>query len=308
MLNAPNFPEQLCQLVHFTEVWKRLIAAHSKSHGGKPYALLVLGYSGVGKTALAQEYFKAFPKRIENEKLIMPVLYVALTDTTTPKCLVQQLLGAMNVSDYNRANTLLQLQSRLLKLLQQHEVQMVIIDEVQECLPRAYGPARQKIIKLLSWLIDHSQLPFALFGTPIAKKLITFGDQNDEYKTEEQFSRRCYAPIDLKPIPPASNYWLEAVNFFMDKRNQPRFDATFEMHRAFLNRLYIATEGRIALLEKLMIHIPANQNFLDSRSRMTLAYAFHSTISNSKANPFRDEDFDDAQVEATIQILKEAFR
>lgn len=308
MIIAPRFPAELCQLVHYTEVWNRLFTTHSKSNGGIPYALLVLGYSGVGKTALAQQYFRAFPKRVENEKVVMPVLYVALTDTSSPKCLVQQILGAMNVTDFNRANTLLQLQSRLLKLLKQHEVQMVIIDEVQECLPRAHGPARQKIIKLLSWLIDHSQLPFALFGTPIAKKLITFGEKNDEYKTEEQFSRRCYAPINLSPIPPASNYWLDAVNFFMDKRNQPRFDAKLEMHRSFMNRLYIATDGRMALLEKFMIHVPENLRFLDSSSRKTLAHVFYTTISNSKQNPFLDTDYDDAEVEATIQLLKKGLK
>lgn len=304
---STTFPTSLCKLRHFERVWERLQETHCKRHA-IPYSLLVLGQSGVGKSALARAYCESHPVVPTPSKLIMPVLYVALTDTTTPKALVEQLLHALNVTAFNRSTTLLQLQDRLLHLLSMHQVELVIIDEVQECLPRAHGPARQKIIKLLTWLIDHSQIPFALFGTPIAENLFRFGADNEEYKTEEQFSRRCYAPIRLTAIPPMSQSWLAAANYFLDKRDHSPFDIKYQSHKGLLNRLYLATSGKFGLLEKFLLHLPSDINMFDEQQLPILAKVYATTISDKNLNPFDDVVFNDIELESHIQRFKQEFK
>lgn len=280
-----------------------MVKTHQKEHG-IPYSSLVLGQSGVGKSAIAKAYYKSFPQKLCDGIDVKPVVYVSLTDTTTPKGLVEQLLHALNVTTFNRTNNLLELQDRLLKLLKKHKVEFVIIDEVQECLPKVSGPARQKIIKQLTWLIDNSKIPFAMFGTPIAENLLTFGVGTEDYKSEEQFSRRCYSPIRLTPIPPKSNSWLKAVNYFVSKRSEPELTTSDELQIDLINRLYVATEGRFGLLEKFMIHLPLDLNILLPESRETMAQVFYRTISDKKLNPFIFEDYDDVKIEAAIQQLK----
>lgn len=308
MINCSNtFPTNLCKLRHFEKLWEMLHETHSKRFA-IPYSLLVLGQSGVGKSALARAYCESHPMVPTPTKLIMPVIYIALTDTTTPKALVEQLLFALNVTAHNRATTLLGLQDRLLNLLRDHKVEMVIIDEVQECLPRAHGPARQKIIKLLTWLIDHSKIPFALFGTPIAENLLRFGANTEEYKTEEQFSRRCYAAVRLVAIPPRCDSWLASVNYFLKKRSHSVFDIKYQSHKTLLDRLYLATSGKFGLLEKFMLHMPSEINIFDERELTVLAKVYAFTISDKILNPFDKAVFSDIEVERLIQGYMQEFK
>lgn len=299
-VNAPPFPNHLCKLTHYAKLWELLVKTHNKSTT-IPYSLVVLGESGVGKSALARAYSDAYPKTNATDRVIMPVLYFALTDTSSPNSLLEQTLRALTITQFNRRCTLLSLQDRLLKLLKEHNVELIIIDEVQECLPRAHGPARQKIIKLLTWLIDHSKIPFVMFGTPIAQNLLRFGEQSDEYKTEEQFSRRCYPPVNLTAILPRSHSWLNAVNFFLDKLQHPHFNIEFESHKDLLNRLYIATSGKFGLLEKFMLHLPVDINMFDEQRLTTLARVYFDTISTKKSNPFNISSISDVEIEGLIE-------
>ena len=300
------FPETLCQLPFLNSLWLTIAETHHKQCE-KTYNLLVLSQSGVGKSALAKAYKAEYPSVKINEKLIIPVIYIALTDTASPKALVEQLLYSFNITRFNRSVSLLELQDRFLFLLKAHQVELIIIDEVQECLPRAQGPAKQKIIKLITWLTDHGGVPFVLFGTPIAKNMLQFGVDTEEYKTEEQLSRRCCAPIVLPAIQPFSKSWLKAVNFFLEKCSHPHLDASYKSHQSIMNRLYLATKGKFGLLEKFMLHLPEGINLHDENANKLLSKVYIKTIliSNTGLNPFCEDTFSDTDIEIKLYLMKE---
>lgn len=303
-MNNAAFPSQLCKLRQTETLWERLRETHQCDHR-IPYGMLIVGKSGVGKTALAKAYQESFPPIETPEKKIFPVVYVALTETRSPKGLVEQLVNAFNITRFNRATTLLSLQERLLNLIKVHKVEFFIIDEVQECIPTSYGRARQDIVKQITWLINETKLPFAFFGTPIAKELVSFS--SDTYKDEEQLSRRLYAPLQLSAIPPMSASWMDSINFFLLKRDHPPLDKQYNSHQTLMNRLYLATSGKFGLLEKFMLHLPTGLNLLDEHAHEVLTAAYRKTISTSPLSPFDDKDFGMVELAHHMQRLKSEY-
>jgi len=266
-------------------------------HFGVNYGLLITGESGVGKTFLGINYTNKHPVKQTPEKAIHPVLFVKLTETKTANDLLLQIMKSLSRVT-NKPNTKSHLiQDRLHFLFIEHGVQLVIIDEVQECLTDIDGITSQRMAKQFCALIDNNPaVSFVLIGTPVASRLLKlkYGKAECRLKNEEQLSRRFLAEKTLHSIPSRCKCWLDCCNYFSYQHGISLFTLC---DKAILNRLHVATLGKIGLLNKLFAITQKNagEKLL---SRFELAYL--TGLNSSAYNPFDERAYSDRDI---INIL-----
>lgn len=278
-----------------TEAWEYI----SKIHQNKNYSGLLTGVSGVGKSYLAKTYTQQFPQSELDEKNIIPVLYVKLGATSTPTDLLHQILMALGCTVMNSKERPYTALERLLHLLNEQSVELIIIDEVQECLPDTDGIRAQQMAKQFAGLVDKASIPVILMGTPLAKRIIELAYKGGD--KEEQLSRRFLAPHQLSPCPSQCQAWINMVNFYQLKYGFNRLTA--QSHKDLLNRIYIATNGMHGLLNKLYAQmLPADyKNTAQYIRAFEEAYKF--AIRNSEDNPFNADMINAQQTERNIEDL-----
>ncbi len=262
-------------------------------HGDFHYAMLITGESGVGKTFLAQSYIQGFPVQESKTKAIIPVVYCKLTQTKTANDLLNQLTYALGASSEKNITKSYIIEKRLQHLIKEHHVELIIVDEVQECLPDIEGITAQRMAKQFAALIDNTQIPFILLGTPVAARLLklNYGSKACKLAKEEQLARRFIAEQILLPIPARCQAWLDCVNYFCNKYIFKTFSI---QDKILLNRLYVATQGKPGLLNKLFSFLPTQHTDISVED---LFQSFELSISIQANNPFdchlfTDEDID----------------
>ncbi|WP_371375262.1 AAA family ATPase [Thalassotalea aquiviva] len=272
---------------------------HHSSLASK-YSLLIIGESGVGKTFLAKHYFEQNPPIELSDRAIFPVLYCKLVQTKTASDLLQQLIIALGAIP-NKVNSKAYLiQERLIHLLREHRVELIIIDEVQECLPDIDGIMAQRMAKQFAALIDCSKIPMILLGTPMSSRLLAlkYGTKDNLVYGEEQLSRRFIAERMIEPIPQRCQAWLDCINYFCGKY----IFKTFSLDdKQLLNRVYIATKGKIGLVNKLFSFLRADKTTID----LTDLYdSFRLSINSKSINPFDVQQLSNTEVTDLLDSWK----
>jgi len=267
-----------------------------KQNGEFKYSMLLTGESGAGKTYLAKHYLASSPQRHTIEKNITPILYCKLTQTKTATDLLLQLTSALGATTEKPTTKNYIAQERLIHLLKEHHVELIIIDEVQECLPDIDGITAQRMAKQFAGLIDNAQIPMILIGTPLSARLLNlkYGSRKHQVYGEEQLSRRFIAEQQLKPIPPRCQAWLNCINYFCNKHVFEQFTLN---DKSTINRIYVATHGRPGLVEKLFSFLPA------TKTEITIEHLFHSfslSINISINNPFDTHLFTDDDISSML--------
>ena len=276
---------------------KLLEQTHQQAFGLN-MGLLITGLSGVGKTFLAKSFQNSFPSTKTPEATIYPVIYVKLTETKTATDLLLQIVKSLtNVLGKNNNKAFI-VQERLSVLLKAHRVKLIIIDEVQECLTDIDGITSQRMAKQLAAVIDNNpEVALVLFGTPVSSRLLKlkYGKSTERLKGEEQLSRRFLSEQTLKIIPSRCECWLNCCNYVA---KQFQLEAFSLKQKPMLNRLHVATLGKIGLLAKLFAIASASEE-LNLMSKFEAAYL--TGINSSAYNPF---DTDAQNDDAIIDILE----
>lgn len=255
---------------------------HQQSFG-RNYGLLLTGLSGVGKTCLAKTYLARFPTLCTPEVTYYPVIYVKLTETKTATDFLIQVVKALTSVIGKSANKAHIVQDRLAVLLAAHRVQLIIIDEVQECLTDIDGITSQRMAKQIAALLDNNpKVSLILMGTPVASRLLKlkYGKSTHRLKGEEQLSRRFLSEQKLYIIPSRCECWLLCCNYFATEFRFPPFTLD---DKPILNRLHVATDGRIGLLTKLFA-IASTSERKNLLAKLEDAYLLG--INSSAYNPF----------------------
>lgn len=249
------------------------------------YSLLMTGESGVGKTFIAKHYCAMYPSIEMPEKTVYRVLYCKLMQTKSAIDLLLQLTMALGAIPARTTTKVYLAQKRLLHLLKEHKVELIILDEVQECLPDVDGIMAQRMAKQFASLIDCSGIPLVLLGTPTAARLLNlkYGDSKHQLFGEEQLSRRFISEQRIYPIPQRCQAWLDCVNYFCDKFIFEKFSM---QDKAVLNRLYLATNGKPGLIEKLFHFLPQEQTAIAPDE---LQQSYQLSISSTSINPFDND-------------------
>ncbi|MDP2636740.1 MULTISPECIES: AAA family ATPase [unclassified Pseudoalteromonas] len=265
----------------------------------KGYGLLITGLSGTGKTFLAKYYQSQFKVRKTPELTIHPVIYVKLSETRTATDLLLQIIKSFTNVLGRSSNKAFVVQDRLSALLIAHQVELIIIDEVQECLTDIDGITSQRMAKQIAALIDNNpQVGIVLFGTPVAGRLLQlkYGKSKERLRGEEQLSRRFLSEQSLTIIPSRCDCWLNCCNYAAETF---KFSTFSRNDLALLNRLHVATEGKIGLLLKLF-SIASFSSGETNIERFESAYL--TGINSSAYNPFDEDVFSDTHVLDILDI------
>ncbi len=276
---------------------KLLEQTHQQAFGLN-MGLLITGLSGVGKTFLAKKHQDRFPTTKTPETTIYPVLYVKLTETKTATDLLLQIVKSLTKVLGKNNNKAFIVQERLSVLLSAHRVKLIIIDEIQECLTDIDGITSQRMAKQLAAIIDNNpEVALVLFGTPVASRLLKlkYGKSTQRLKGEEQLSRRFLSEQTLNIIPSRCECWLNCCNYVAKQFQLETFCLN---QKPMLNRLHVATLGKIGLLTKLFAIASANEE-LNLMLKFEAAYL--TGINSSAYNPFDTNIKND---DAIIDILK----
>ncbi|AAZ24364.1 hypothetical protein CPS_1630 [Colwellia psychrerythraea 34H] len=270
----------------FTSVVNKMRLIHHQDDTAK-LSLLITGMSGTGKSTLVDWYEQQYPVEYTPEVTLKRVICVHLTKPNSPINLLEQIINAMGTSYIPRRRTLNKLLHQLKCLLEACQTELIILDEAQECLPDSDGIKAQSMAKAFVAIIDKCNVPLILIGTPALKRLLKLKYLADvkNISREEQLSRRFIAPCQLNIFLSHCDAWVNVINFFgktKGLRNLNTKDADI------LDRLYVATYGRIGLIKKLFAFTQLNET---SDLQATFYDAYELVDTTGEANPFNQQDY-----------------
>lgn len=284
--NYREFPSTLASHYSLKKAWKAINHIHLNFAGQqKQYGVLIIGSSGTGKTFLAENYAKQGIVKETPEKKTIPILHHEVQiATTAPSMLVRSLMLEMGAPVPRKNIDFCELMVQFKSQLKAYEVELIFLDEVQHTLPKNDGIKAQNMLKLFASMLDKCGVPIVFMGTKAAQRLISFGQEKNDYFDDEQLSRRLTCRVLLTEPLPATEEALVVLNFFMDKINQPALNK-FE-DKDLIARLCMAySERSFGVLDKLFTGF----DFSNVASREELMDAFKQSFDSNcikGVNPF----------------------
>lgn len=164
--------------------------AAARHNSGKPRGMLIHGLSGTGKSTVAAQYEKQYPRRDEEERTVIPVLRVELPGQPTAKALSESILMAMGDPLSHRGSAEFRL-GRVRTLFKACGVELVIIDECQHMTNNLDHRARDIAADTLKNLMNVTGIPFVFIGTPACSAY---------FVENQQLGRRCSPKIEVAPF------------------------------------------------------------------------------------------------------------
>jgi type II secretory pathway predicted ATPase ExeA len=239
--------------------------------------------SGCGKSTLAKSYADLYPRREEDDRTVIPVLYVELPGQPTAKVFAESMLNSMGASYAERGGAEEKLE-RIRKLLVECRVELVILDEMQHVVDNLDSRSRDITADTFKNLMNRSCVPHVFVGGPTCRGYFV---QN------QQLGRRCTPKVHLRPFGIASTG--ESLDFQRLLKalamRLPFSKSSALLDTAMVEPLWFASFGLIGQLTQLVkaaLEI-ALESGAETLSRGHLSRAFAETIymgCPKRRNPF----------------------
>lgn len=292
-------PSSLVKHDSLTQAWDRIRRAHAMHTRGTPKkGVLIYGGSGSGKTFVAKQYEKLHSSIVTDTKTIRPIFYFRFKEAqkSTPDIL-KLLIKALGTTPPKGKTESGELYEQFILLVQSLGVELIILDEIQQVLPKSDGITALNTLKYFCALLDELSASIVFIGSTRAMSLITFGQNDKTIEDNEQLSRRMMRPIELLDIIPSTEEWVACVNWFLSQINFPHLTAS---DSNLLDRIYIAyTERKFATLESLFLleNMDSIQNKEILIKRLKRNFDIYC---KGKYNPFSQKQYPDEDVKSTI--------
>lgn len=284
---------------YWREVLTVLTKCQSRSKKATdPYCVMVLGDSGVGKSALIDRYLELNPPRETPEGRIVPVLKVTTFNKPTTKSIVEtsmlSLLGCIPTKGTAEEQTL-----RFLRQLKIAGVELIILDEFQHVVEHAHAKYQQEISDWVKNLITLSRIPVAIFGMPNSARILQNKQLARRFRRKIEIKRFLWTEKSLKQF----SSFLSALEENLPLKEKLGL-GTEEMTRRF----YYASDG---VLDTVMKTVREAIYLADSAGdgRMTakrLSRGYRSSVTDrKKIDPFLDP-YDAVLKAAEEEVVKRA--
>lgn len=262
--------------------------------GMEPISQMIMGRSGVGKTALMNYIASQYPASTEitdwGEQDKKEVLVVTLSPNSTKKDAATEMLKALGDPNPDKGN-LLQQTKRIRKLLFQCGVKMIIIDEfshiVQSNSSRVLGKTADWIKDIIKPPKDNPEncpkIPLVAFGMYNSIKILESNEQLDTLVSKKSY----LFPYGITQEEELLYYKTFLMNIGA-KINELGIKIDFNDPDIYL-RIFAASTGTPRLMMKLIAcacsihHSNANNGFVGISSFKT---GFESVFGKQKLNPF----------------------
>ena len=288
-------------------LWESLQRVHSlHDQQNRHRGLLLYGASGEGKTYAVTQYQSQFREHKTEETTITPVFYFRLSESKKSVddflTVLIRALGTTPPKGRPQAGALL---AQFKVLVQEKKIELFIIDEIQQVLPKSDGQRALEMVKFLCALIDCEGLKtsFVFVGSERAMRLITYGEAGSTVDDNEQLSRRILRPVKLTRLKPRTQEWVDCVNFFVQGTGLEKLSVPED--KEIFDRVYIAyTERSFSTLQDLF-HCDVSQAVADKKELLQWLARNYELAGKSEINPFSLEDLDLHDVDAFIKGYKQ---
>lgn len=233
--------------IHHTQIkqaLRRIEMCHrSPSISREPQGLLLSGLAGVGKSLTAECYRDRYPTERNVEGQIMPVLLSSIPADATVKGVQTSLLRSLNDRKPEQGTKESQA-SRLIKLFQECQVTLLMLDEFQHLISRKNARVLQDIADWLKNLINTTRLPVVLMGMPESREVLDH---------DKQLRRRFSSIQELYPFSMRDKDAVLEYRRFMRGIEKRLLSHPIGLsERDMLIRMHAATEGFPSEISKLI--------------------------------------------------------
>lgn len=285
------------EVQEFKECWidtprvQQALAIINMSHrlsGAVALSCVVLGESGVGKSALANRVMRLAATPSTDELTSYGIVYVELETEPTVPIVCKQLLRAYGINDVD-TYTRQKLKYRLFSQIKACKTSMVIIDEFQQLVRRNNRDFNSNVCNFIKELMRETNVPVLLMGMPEGARLLAL---------DGQLPTRSSQPITLKEFSANTTEDIDDFQWFLNElvKKFPRKTVKLASRENTL-RFLVITKGNIRRLKWIFI-IVLEQTRNDPERTLSMvdirkAYAiaahdpkFHDANGQS-FNPFR---------------------
>lgn len=245
-----------------------------------PYCMMIVGESGVGKSAIIDRYLQLHPPVVTADGRRVPVLKITTPSVPTTKAIVEAIIIGL-VGHLPAKGTMEEQTARLLHLLSVAEVELIIIDEFQHVIEHANARFKQETSDWIKNLITLSSIPVVLVGMPNSLEIL----QN------EQLRRRFMTKIHVKRFI-WSEKGLENLKVFLHElESSLPFEQKLGLGSTDLpHRFYYASDGMLGTVMKIVrgaAHLAQAPNGPGKLTMKNLSYAYRDTVTDRKdVDPF----------------------
>ncbi|WP_299021902.1 TniB family NTP-binding protein [uncultured Photobacterium sp.] len=231
-------------------------------------SVAISGPTGVGKSTLCRAFRDEVNGQVPPNSDELPVVVITAKNITTHKSFFSALL--YELGDINPTKgTSEEMRIRLRVLLKGRGVLMIIIDEFQDLFEEVSGPKAMKTASFYKGFMKETQIPVVIAGTESVEYVL---------QVDGQF-QRLYNLYRLPSFSIDTQQGTEYYQYFVEKlmkRSPLPSSVTFE--GKMLERLFLATNGSMALLKKLIteaIHVAQKRDCMEL-TKVVFAEAFSS--------------------------------
>lgn len=250
----------------------------------EPQCMSIEGPTGAGKSTLARDYVKKFPRRKTPSGIEVPVFYAEIPAPATVKYVASELLRTLGDPGHARG-TLWSMNSRLIGLIQAAKVELVILDEFSNLVNTETNRILNNVSEWLKMLIKQTGVPFVVLGIE--------GRVENVLNANEQLSRLFAYRETLTPFSWSSKHDIEEFSRFLQYAEKaigmPLTDNVSRIELYF--RIFYATKGVVANIMNLIRNaaIIAQENNRCKIELEDLALSFDQRIAKhlrDRVNPF----------------------
>ncbi|MEY9980207.1 TniB family NTP-binding protein [Lysinibacillus sp. RC79] len=224
----------------FAESIYKVMDSHMK-RPGKTRHLFITGSSNVGKTKLAENYIKRYPKYTITEEDgtevdIRPVIYMETPHPFTLLEFYHELIHALGSPRLGGVPKINDLKVRAYKLIDRQKVKMVIIDEINNIQTSAVN--KITAMDAIKHMANKTNVTLALMGTPEAKELRIL---------DEQYKSR-YRPKSIDRFTECDEEFCKYLNQIEEQLKYPKKFGLGDLKTGLPQLLHYQSKGKVGYL------------------------------------------------------------